>query len=55
MLRLSFGVNGEFFIESSDELSKGDIDTVEELYKRIMTARQECIILAQANQHTEDD
>lgn len=55
MLRLSFGANGEFFIESSDELSKGDIDTAEELYKRIMTSRQECIILAQANQHTEDD
>lgn len=54
MLRLSFGVNGEFFIET-DALSNGDIDTVEELYKRIMTARQECIILAQANQHTEDD
>ena len=35
MLRLSFGVNGEFFVESTETLKSSDIDVMEELYRRI--------------------
>jgi len=48
MLRLSFGVNGEFFVESTEALKASDIDVMEELYRRIMVARNECIVVSEA-------
>ena len=48
MLRLSFGVNGEFFIESTEALKSSDINVIEELYRRIMVARNESIVVSEA-------
>ena len=48
MLRLSFGVNGEFFVESTEALKSSDIDVMEELYRRIMVARDESIVVSEA-------
>ena len=50
MIRLSFGQNGEFFIESSEALSADSVEMVEALYKRIMNARSECDILHAARE-----
>lgn len=55
MVRVSFGPNGEFFLESSDALSKEEMDTVEELYKRILTARAECLIVSQVMKDSEEE
>ena len=48
MIHLSFGSNGEFFLESDKTLEPKDIDIVDELDRRIMTARNESIVVAQA-------
>lgn len=48
MVRLSFGVNGEFFVESTEALKSSDIDVMEELYRRIMVARNESIVVSEA-------
>ena len=55
MIRLSFGPNGEFFIESSEALSTDSVKIVEELYKRIMNARSECDILNDARKAMNGD
>ena len=49
MVRLSFGPNGEFFIESDKALSVDDCEIAENLYKRVMTARMELDILNDAH------
>ena len=48
MVRLSFGANGEFFVESAEALKASDIDVMEELYRRIMVARDESIVVSEA-------
>lgn len=48
MVRLSFGPQGEFFIESSEALTGADVEIAENLYKRIMNARSELDILNDA-------
>ena len=48
MIHMSFGANGEFFLESDKALEPKDIDIVDELYIRIMTARNESIVVSQA-------
>lgn len=55
MIRLSFGPNGEFFIESSEALSADSVEMVEALYKRIMNARSECDILHAAREAMNGD
>ena len=50
MIRLSFGPNGEFFIESSEALSADSVEMAEALYRRIMNARSECDILHEAGE-----
>jgi hypothetical protein len=55
MIRLSFGPNGEFFIESSEELNTEIIEQAEVLYKRIMNARSECDILHAAREAMNED
>lgn len=55
MVRLSFGPNGEFFIESSEALSANSVEMAEELYKRIMNARSECDILHAARESMNED
>lgn len=55
MIRLSFGPNGEFFIESSEALSTDSVEIVEALYKRIMNARSECDILNDARKAMNGD
>lgn len=45
MVKISIGFNGEFFVESDKVLEKDEIANVEELYRRILTARDECKIL----------
>ena len=55
MIRLSFGPNGEFFIESSESLSTDSVEIVEALYKRIMNARSECDILHDARKAMNGD
>lgn len=55
MIRLSFGQNGEFFIESSEDLSADRVEMVESLYKRIMNARSECDILHAARKAMNGD
>lgn len=55
MVRLSFGPNGEFFIESSEELNTEIIEQAEVLYKRIMNARSECDILHAAREAMNGD
>lgn len=48
MVRLSFGANGEFFVEFTEALKASDIDVMEELYRRIMVARDESIVVSEA-------
>ncbi len=48
MVRLSFGPQGEFFIESSEALTGAEVEVAENLYKRIMNARSELDILNDA-------
>lgn len=48
MVRLSFGPQGEFFIESSEALTGAEVKIAENLYKRIMNARSECDIIHDA-------
>lgn len=55
MIRLSFGPNGEFFIESSEALSTDSVEIAESLYKRIMNARSECDILNDARKAMNGD
>lgn len=55
MIRLSFGPNGEFFIESSEALSVDSVEMAEALYKRIMNARSECDILHSAREAMNGD
>lgn len=56
MVRMSVGTDGEFFVESSDMLTSKDIDIFEELYTRILTAKQQCIVVTQAGRaSTEGD
>lgn len=55
MIRLSFGPNGEFFIESSEALSADCVEIAESLYKRIMNARSECDILNDARKAMNGD
>lgn len=55
MIRLSFGPNGEFFIESSEALSTDSVEIAEALYKRIMNARSECDILNDARKAMNGD
>lgn len=55
MIRLSFGPNGEFFIESSESLSTDSVEMAEALYKRIMNARSECDILNDARKAMNGD
>ena len=55
MIRLSFGRNGEFFIESSEALSADSVEMVESLYKKIMNARSECDILHDAREAMNGD
>lgn len=55
MIRLSFGPNGEFFIESSEALSADSVEMAEALYKRIMNARSECDILHAAREAMNGD
>lgn len=46
MVKISIGLNGEFFIDTDHALQKSEMDTIEELYRRILTARDECKILS---------
>ena len=55
MIRLSFGRNGEFFIESSEALSSDSVEMVESLYKKIMNSRSECDILHAAREAMNGD
>ena len=55
MIRLSFGPNGEFFIESSEALSTDSVEMSEALYRRIMNARSECDILHDARKAMNGD
>ena len=55
MIRLSFGPNGEFFIESSEALSTNSVEIAESLYRRIMNARSECDILHDARKAMNGD
>ena len=54
MVRLSFGVNGEFFVESTEALKSSDIDVIEELYRRIMVAHNESIVVSEAMKRSMD-
>lgn len=55
MIRLSFGPNGEFFIEASEGIDANSIEMAELLYKRIMTARAECDILNEAMRSSNEE
>lgn len=48
MVRLSFGPQGEFFIESNEALTSESVDLAEVLYRKIMEARSDCDLLHEA-------
>lgn len=48
VLRISIGANGEFFIETDAALTPEGISAAEILYRRILTAKNECEIIDEA-------
>ena len=48
VLRISIGANGEFFVETDEALTADGISAAETLYRRILTAMNECEILSEA-------
>lgn len=55
MFRLSIGPKDEFFLESSEPVSEIQLDFFENLYRRILTVREETIILSQAMDAANED
>ena len=47
-MRISIGANDEFFVETDQALTADGISAAETLYRRILTARNECEILSEA-------
>jgi len=46
--RISIGPEGEFFIESNEALTAEQLPIIDQLYRMILTARMETVIVRQA-------
>lgn len=53
-MQMSIGQNGEFFV-SVETLDDSVIEVCDKLYRRIMEAKEETIIVSEARRRSEED